>query len=123
MSCSICGVAVLRMREAARNAAAYVLVRSSWHTAGKKPALLAPEGVLWAMSFDVAGRFVGCSVLAPLAPGSHEELAEAWLRAWKDQGGNDTWASSVLQRASLREIDLGDGRVVLVLAPALEALR
>ena len=122
VSCSICGVAVLRMRQTARNAAAYVLVCSSWRTAGKKPALLAPEGVVWAMSFDVAGGFVGCSVLAPPAPGSGDELAEAWPRAWKDQGGTGTWASSVLHRASVHEIDLGDGRVVPVLPPALEAL-
>jgi hypothetical protein len=52
-----------------------------------------------------------------------DELAEAWLRAWKDQGDTDIWASSVLHRASVHEIDLGDGRVVPVLPPALKALR
>ncbi|MHB1535026.1 MAG: hypothetical protein ACYC1D_10575, partial [Acidimicrobiales bacterium] len=107
----------------ARNAAVYVLVCSSCHTDGKQPALLAPEGVVWAMSFDVAGGFVGYSVLAPPAPGSEEELAEAWLRAWKDQGDTDTWASSVLHRGSVHEMDLGDGRVVPVLPLPLTALR
>jgi hypothetical protein len=61
-------------------------------------------------------------VLPPAAPGSGEEIAEAMLRAFKDEGDTDAWAAGVLHRASIHEIDLGDGRVVPVLPPTLKAL-
>jgi hypothetical protein len=40
------------------------------------------------------------------------ELAEAYLRAFKDRGETDSWAASVLHAAGIHRIDLGDGDVV-----------
>jgi hypothetical protein len=55
---------------------------------------------------------------------AHElDVAEAYLRAVKDGGDTDAWAAGVLHAARIHRIDLGDGDIVPVLAPALKVVR
>jgi Family of unknown function (DUF5997) len=48
------------------------------------------------------------------------QLAQAHLRAIKDRGDTDGWAASVLHAAGVHWIDLGDGEVVPMSAPAFK---
>jgi hypothetical protein len=65
----------------------------SCHATGKKPALLAPKGVVWAMSFNVAGGFVGYSVSAPSAPEHH--IGHGISVSEPDTSG-DVWRESAI---------------------------
>ena len=84
--------------------------------------MVVPAGWRLGKHPQVAGGFVGWELREPLRCGSHEELAEAYLRAFKDGGDTDAWAAGVLHRAGVHEIDLGDGVVVPVLPPSLRVV-
>jgi hypothetical protein len=119
VTCVACGRSELRRPATARAVHDLILVCDDCDRAGRKPAVVMPAGWRLGRHPEVAGGFVGWELQEPPRPGSHEELAEAYLRAFKDRGDTDAWAAGVLHRAGVHEIDLGGGVVVPVLPPPL----
>ncbi len=122
VTCVVCGCGEPRRPGTAKAVRDLVLVCDDCDRAGRKPAVVVPAGWRLGKHPQVAGGFVGWELREPLRCGSHEELAEAYLRAFKDGGDTDAWAAGVLHRAGVHEIDLGDGVVVPVLPPSLRVV-
>lgn len=119
VTCVACGRSELRRPGTAKAVRDLVLVCGACDQAGRKPAIVVPPGWRLGKHPQVAGGFVGWELQEPLRYGSQEELAEACLRAFKDEGDTDAWAAAVLHRAGVHEIGLGDGVVVPVLPPSV----
>ena len=119
VTCVVCGCSEPRRPGTAKAVGDLVLVCDDCDRAGKKPAVVVPAGWRLGKHPQVAGGFVGWELREPLRCGSQEELAGAYLRAFKDGGDTDAWAAGVLHRAGVHEIDLGDGVVVTVLPPSM----
>ncbi len=122
VTCLVCGRSQLRRPGTAEAVRDLVLVCDACDRAGRKPAVVVPAGWQLGKHLQVAGGFVGWELREPLRCGSQEELAEAYLRAFKDGGDTDAWAAGVLHRAGVHEIDLGDGVVVPVLPPSMRVV-
>jgi hypothetical protein len=122
VTCVVCGRSEPRRPRTAKAVRDLVLVCDDCDRAGRKPAVIVPGG--WAIGKhpQVAGGFVGWELQEPVRCGSQEELAEAYLQAFKDGGDTDAWAASVLHGVGVHEIDLGDGVVVPVLPPSMRVV-
>jgi hypothetical protein len=120
--CVVCGCSEPRRPRTAKAARDLVLVCDDCDRAGKKPAVVVPAGSQLRKHPRVAGRFVGWELYEPMRSGSQEELAEAYLRAFKDGGDTDAWAAGVLHQVGVHEIDLGDGAAVPVLPPSMRVV-
>ncbi len=111
VTCVVCGCSEPRRPGTAKAVRDLVLMCDDCDRAGKKPAVVVPAGWRLGKHPQVAGGFAGWELREPLRCGSQEELAEAYLRAFKDGGDTDAWAAGVLHRAGVHEIGLASSRV------------